>query len=247
SIARRACALTFAFALAFGLTGSVKAASARSPSSTGSGPSYTSDVAAGVAFDGTNYLVVWQSDRNAPYRIFGALVSPGGTTLAPGAFLISNQLGEQSAPAVAFDGANYLVTWNAADDIYGARVSPIGHVLDRTAIAISTAANSQAFPALAFDGTNYLVTWQDGRAGGAGPGVYGARVDRSGAVLDPQGIPIAVGSVSASSLAFDRTNFLVVWQDERHGVNNRDIYGARVSPGGVVLDSGGIAISTADS
>ncbi len=55
----------------------------------------------------------------------------------------------------------------------------------------------------------------------------------------------ALGSQNLPAAAFDGENFLVVWQDCRHGAD-ADIHGARVSPLGVLLDSTGIAISTAE-
>ena len=195
-----------------------------------------------VAFDGTNYLVVWQEERTSSWDVYGARVSPAGTVLDQGGIVISTAPGNQYEPTVAFDGTNYLVTWcdsrSGTDnrDIYGARVSPAGSVLDPAGIAISTAAGAQTSPALAFDGTNYLVAWtSEGMP-------YGARVSRAGAVLDPAGIAIAPAAPDARdpSVAFDGTNYLVAW-----GERGYDIYGARVSPAGSVLDANRIAISTA--
>jgi hypothetical protein len=98
------------------------------------------------------------------------------------------------APAVAFDGTNYLVVWmdgrGTFYDIYGARLSRAGVVLDQGGFAISTAAREQLMPAVAFDGTNYLVTWTDYRSE-TNSDIYGARVSRAGAVLDPAGIAIS--------------------------------------------------------
>jgi hypothetical protein len=47
-------------------------------------------------------------------------------------------------------------------------------------------------------------------------------------------------------ISFDGQNFLVVWQDYRSQTNS-NIYAARVSPAGVVLDPGGFVVAAADT
>ena len=60
--------------------------------------------------------------------------------------------------------------------------------------------------------------------------------------------PSATGPTSAvkarASVAFNGTVYLVVWQDEREP-SSGDVYGARVTPGGQVLDPDGFPISAA--
>ncbi|MFB0509359.1 MAG: hypothetical protein ACETVX_02585, partial [bacterium] len=156
----------------------------------------------------------------------------------------------QSYPAIASNGTNFLVVWvdhrsSFNDDIYGAMVSAQGMLLDSAGILISVAPNNQQSPAIAFDGTNFLVVWVDSRNGWYD--IYGTRISQSGEVLDPSGIPISIQADMQQypSLAFDGTNYLVVWQDTRGG-STYDIYGARVSTSGTVLDPSGILISAAD-
>jgi len=200
-----------------------------------------------VAFDGANYLVVWEDYRNSGIPdIYGARVTPAGEVLDAGGIAISTAWDDQTCPAVAFDGTNYLVVWedyrNGGPGICGARVSQAGAVLD-TGIVVSTPANERRAPAVAFDGTNCLVVWEDYRGSGGYPDIYGARVSQVGAVLDIGGIAISTAAYDqcAPAAAFDGTNYLVVWQDHRSGC---DIYGARMTQAGVVLDVGGIVVST---
>ena len=253
------------------------------------------EYAPSVAFDGINYLVVWESDYNGEYDIRGARVDCNGFVLDTNAINISNLPGDQKEPSLAWDDTNYLVVWKdeSNDDIYCARVSPAGFVLDTAGIAISTAERSQSKPCVAFGEMDYLVVWRDSRAGFFRSDIYGARVKRNGSVIDPNGIPISVLSYGEDepsivfdginyliaweclskiygarvrsdgvvidtnafritfapgrklypSVAFDRTNYFVVWEDRRGG---RDIYGSRVNRSGLVLDSAGITISTAN-
>jgi hypothetical protein len=204
-----------------------------------------------VAFDGANFLVVWQDDRSgSDYDICGARVTPQGTMLDPAGFVISQAADDQCTPSVAFEGMNFLVVWqdyrsDFYGDIYGARVTPQSTVLDSGGIVISQVANEQCSPVLAFDGASFLVVWQDYHTDFYGD-IYGARVTPQGTVLDSAGIVIsqAGNNQYSPALAFDGVNFFVVWEDNRSG-SNYDIYGARVTPQGAVLDSAGMVVSRA--
>jgi len=115
---------------------------------------------------------------------------------------------------------------------------PVPGLLPETAISSS----------IASDGTNFLVVWLDGRREN-GATIFGARMSASGTVLDPVGFEISRSPLrnytqgQGPSVAFNGTNYLVVWEDVQT-TYSADIYGARVSPGGVVLDGDGIAIAT---
>jgi hypothetical protein len=202
-----------------------------------------------LAFDGANYLVVWEDHRGGSPDIYGARVTPGGTVLDPDGIAISQAPNWELTPALAFDGANYLVVWedrrSGNSDIYGARVTPGGTVLDPDGIAISQATSSQNYPAIGFDGANYFVVWQDHRNGNDFD-IYGARVTPAGTVLDPGGIAVssAAGDQLTPAIGFDGASFLLAWSDYRNG-DYSDVYGTRVTPGGTVLDPQGLAVSRA--
>jgi hypothetical protein len=111
------------------------------------------------------------------------------------------------------------------------------------------ARNDQFNPAVASDGTNFLVVWWDRRnADSTEFDIYGARVSATGEVLDPNGIPICTAPdwQLYPAVTFDGESYLVVWSDARDNSPEHpslEVYGARVSRQGVVLDPNGFKIT----
>ena len=87
--------------------------------------------ASDVAFDGTNFFVVWCDDAGSIIR--GRFVSPAGI---PGTEITLNasSVSSDNPKSVTFDGSNYLVVWNdeidttgpQSWDVFGQLVSPAG-------------------------------------------------------------------------------------------------------------------------
>jgi len=203
-----------------------------------------------VAFDGVNFLAVWEDDRNGYTDIYGARVTPEGAVLDPDGIAICTAQNYQFAPAVAFDGSNFLVVWgdnrrDTTGDIYGARVTSGGQVLEPNGIAISDAPGRQRRPAVGFAVGDYFVVWEDYRNGSTWD-IFGTRVSTGGVVLNTDGIAVSTAALHQwlPAIGFDGTRYLVVWQDTRNS-GNADIYGARMTPVGQVLEPNGIAICTA--
>jgi len=254
-----------------------------------------------IAFDGTNYLVVWADQRlSRDEDIFATRVSQSGAILDPLGIAISTAAGRQIRPTVAFANGTYVVAWedykvhNGAEaDIAAARVSTGGAVTALGAvapsganeitpklagngtgallvwdsagdisaslfngatfgglIAITADGTPQSFPAVtAAPGGNYLVAYSDGAPATAD--ITGVLVTTAGAISGaPFPISAAAGRQYDPKASFDGTNYVVAWTNNNAGV---DLYGARVSTAGAVLDTrtegmttvGGVAISTA--
>jgi hypothetical protein len=212
---------------------------ARIPIATGLSPA--------IAFDGTNYLVVaWEYVYPMTSRLVATRVTPSGTVLDTTPIVLAAPVGYEPFPAVAFNGTNYLVVWVRPEGegqitIRGARVTKEGAVLDQGGFEIARLAQWSAEPTVSSDGDNYLVAWADLRFGCCS--VYGTRVGAAGNVLDPAGIAIATHGRQQErpASAFGGTNYLVAWEDNRAATT--DIYGARVTRSGRVLDPRGILLS----
>jgi MYXO-CTERM domain-containing protein len=201
-----------------------------------------------IAFDGLNYLLVWQDGRNAFWQggIYGTRIDASGKSLDSGGIEISPHSGEQYTPALAFDGFNYVVVWRDTrsdneGDIYGARLSPAGQLLDPAGIPLATVVGQQNSPQITSlgDGTSFLV-YSDWRSGVAAA-VYGARLTAALQVLDPDGIALSsdVSSQLTPAVANNGSEYLAFWAGE----NSSELTGQRIDSSGVVFPGADLVVS----
>jgi MYXO-CTERM domain-containing protein len=151
---------------------------------------------------------------------------------------------DASEPAIASNGTDYLVVWltDSSSYVYATRVSGAGKVLDPTPTVIDGNDNTtKTQPRVAWDGTGWLVVWSESG------GVYAAHVATDGTVSGgslPSGYGIPIGPAGNEGwwvdVAYDGTELLVVYSS----FLTKHVYGVRVQPGGAVLDTTPIAIST---
>ena len=144
---------------------------------------------------------------------------PTGEVLDPNGIPLSTGGCCRFAPAVAY-GQNYLVVWAHPGDtttsIRGTRVDSAGTVIDPAGIPIAEDPLWHWDPAVASNGSDFLVAWKDDDLSTGQ--IDAARVTADGTVLDPNGIHIsAAGSVNYPAVAWDGTNYFVVWQDSSTG------------------------------
>jgi hypothetical protein len=138
----------------------------------GSGASNGSERTPKIAIRGDEALVAWESNAG---DIRARRLSANGTVVdGPGTFAISNATRRQFAPAVTFDGIDWVAAWNdfrlnvgvelGVGDVYGARVDTNLAVLDPAGIPIAAdPIEPEANPALLGGGGRTIVASADFR------------------------------------------------------------------------------------
>ena len=99
-------------------------------------------------------------------------------------------------PDIAIEGGVATIAWADGTDIRVRQMQKDGTLLGSPAgVVVSSAANEQTTPTIVADGSKFTVTWVDDRIHGTfEPGVgdlFGARLDSSLMVLEPEGLALA--------------------------------------------------------
>lgn len=192
------------------------------------------------------YLLTWlESAGNLEntYDVRGLRLTSSLAPLDAAPFTINlMSITDARNPFVATNGTSFFVTW-FEDRYYGwaqvfaARVSHAGQVLDPNGIEITPYSEySQFDPAAAWDGTRWIVTYNRQPAGTFDDNIYASRVNSSGIVQDPAGVPVMLGPESQNAPALipvEGGGARIVWMDtSAGGTTPEDIVSIRLFPGG---------------
>jgi len=203
--------------------------------------------------------VIWE-DHNT-HAVYGRDLDASGNFLSNEYQLEQPETGQQrygGEPYSACDNNdNCLVVYDTGQAIRATILSPTGAITKQFTIAtkepkVQGCTDHNPSP-VAFDGTNYLVVWNDHSDCANVPtwDILAQRVDTSGNLV---GNKFQVNDSTRTNraaipfLAFDGTNFLVVWTDARNDMDRDgvcdsnegtcwDIYGQYISKSGTLVGS----------
>ncbi|MFP4471184.1 MAG: T9SS type A sorting domain-containing protein [Bacteroidales bacterium] len=177
-----------------------------------------------VAFDGENFLVVWQEGMpNNGSMINAQFVSQEGQLVGSNFSIRPESLAasvDQIYPDVEFDGEKYLVVWddnrNGNRDIFGQFVDTDGNFAgDDFAICTHTA--DQLLVQLACGGDNFYAVWGDERLSSNDKGIFGQLIGLDGTLIgDNLSISPPANSEGRTwpDVAASNNEYLVVWDQE---------------------------------
>jgi hypothetical protein len=222
SLVRRCFALIAVVALALvGSASSVGAAPPVSGATTVAGPGTLANN--DVAFDGTNFLVVWERTSAGGSDVYGRRLRGDGTVLGS-AFPIAATTFDETRPAVAWNGSSYLVVYEFHIDgdtnIDAKHVSAAG-VVGADTYAVASGSTQEEAPDVAGAGPNFIVVWQDARNATNGFDIWASGMQGNGGGLGQWliGGDRYLGADTEPAVAylgneddFVNAQFLVTWQ-----------------------------------
>lgn len=121
-------------------------------------------------------LVVWRERPELAGNILARRISQSGVPLGSAVTVATGC--DNTLPAVATNGREFLAVWIGCGSLRAARLSWSGGVLDTVPLTLAASGVVNQLPSVTFNGTSYAVAWQ-----GAG-GVAVARVTTGGTLLD---------------------------------------------------------------
>jgi hypothetical protein len=191
-----------------------------------------------LAFDGRNYLAVWDtapSEHDAPIgNVQAALFSQTGSLVVP-IISITSGTNPELTPVVTFGKTNYLVVWNdvSSGNIDGEFISTNG--TQGSAFVISQTTTPSYNPlCAAFDGTNFFVVWnKDIGVESTIWNLYGRVVSSTGTFPGNEMAMVADSNFPVfPSIGFDGANYLLAWLARSSSQIQFQFFNAAASPVG---------------
>jgi len=194
------------------------------------GPASGAQSEIAIASGDEQFLAVWSDARNGQIR--GTRISASGNVLDPLGITIARVTFPLGHPAVAWNGAAYVVTWETESRIFATFVNRDGEIVSPAPVPIPVA-SYESFTAS--DGSDTLIVTRGfaDRQQALKVAVLGrdTRVKRSGVVITTN------TQVSNPSVSWNGTEYVVVWKESPLMTSlGWSIIVARLSNDGALID-----------
>ena len=201
-----------------------------------------------MEWDGTTFLVVWQDRRGSTADIYGQRVAPDGTLVGP-EIAVTTASADQISPRVAWNGATseFMVAWtdyrNCYDDacgvypdLFAQRIADDGTLVGSNFALVAESPTWKAISALEWEpvGGGYLAATST-LDGGYRQAVIHPLASDGSASGSPLSLAPGAWHKDHATLAWTGAGFLAAWTDWRNGVEDADIYQARIGVGPIAL------------
>jgi hypothetical protein len=209
-----------------------------------------------VVFNGQDFAVTWVRKNRG--GVMFTRVTTAGVVRQPGGVEVADGRG----PQIAFNGRDHLLVYTTRSRYIEALVFNVDEPPDiADPIRISFGDDVELNPAVAAaPGGRFLVVWEQCSDLCTHHDLYAARVTGAGTVLDEAGFPVAtsVAHETNAALAFNGEVFVTAFQrcvppelcvPQPPLARPRlidPLFGVRITPGGEVLDPGGVPVTDAD-
>jgi hypothetical protein len=202
-------------------------------------------------------IIAWHDRRNFTNGIFAQRIGSGGSVMwTVNGVTVASETGHQQNPSLASDNAGGAIfAWedarNVVNDIYAQRIDASGAARwTANGIVVCNAQNTQIKPQIIPDEAGgAIVAWSDYR-NTVFFGIYAQRISVWGSAM------WATNGIAISSVMYDQIycqivpcnpgQAILMWEDERNGVDTWDVYAQKVDTTGAVhWTASGIAVCTA--
>jgi hypothetical protein len=202
-------------------------------------PGSTGAAAVSIVRPGTGYAWAYADTRSGTSQVYVQITATSGAPDKP-EVRVSNGTNPATDPTIVLRSpSTYGVVWvderTGNPDVWfrvlDSMGTPASGSLDTNVSGNNTASLN---PSVVWNGSGFAVVWDDTK--GSNRDIYFQRLDALGG---PLGNSIRVTSATSlqedASIAWDGTQYAVVWTDERDG--NREIYGQRIDGTGSLVGS----------
>lgn len=179
-----------------------------------------------VVFDGTQFVVAWQDDRDGLFDVFAQRIALDGTLVGSYEVLTAGDSRPHEAPFMARGDHSLGLTWVAGGTLerqirfrtFDSKLQPVS-----ATVPLTDPGEGGVFPMVVWNGDAYVAAWYD--ADEPPYTIYGAVVDEAGAVLTPAR-PLATSPEHARYpwLLPLGDRLLVIFSDDRDGNEGYELY-----------------------